>query len=629
MRKWRNVLALSFLALSGVLTVFLTWHFARSVSRFSAKVQMRYYPGKAPGVETMGAKALLQVLNNMDELKPKVAERLHLAGRDRECIRANLKLEQAQKDSDMLTITSQASSWVGAVRQANTYAEILAAAYAEYRVPLLEKTLASWREAKSLLLQRAADLDTRENIEKAAAGVASPAAALVSLNAQLSDQRMMLSTMNMKIANEEARAGVQKRKMRGYGEKVVAHGKTIREMSDALAKIEDELAKLRQTWTDEHEPVKHKIAEREAFKAKYEEFRRKSGLSAIPVEDMEQIERDTVAYGEMCKSLEIMKAERVTLERSIAEGEKRLDSLNAACIALDKLARTREDVEKSMRKYDEDIHNVQRIMRDVGNDLIIVREAGGAGDKRPVNVKNIALAVVGAVAGTGVIALWILVAEFYFGCVKDTKELAAWEDIQSLGALPAKGAVPEAEEKDVMGVVAQEYCKADLPKGVVLACRLPGTPDKPEFIETLEWTLSMAGQRLFTMYIVPGADFSPPEGSEPMLSASKRGREGWFPVENRYMLAQSEMEMLRADLATLRDSYDNVILFMPDGLRKGGSFFGQLLDICESVLVMVCAGKTRRHDLKYARRHIADSGKPAMGIVMGASAADVRKEMES
>ena len=88
-------------------------------------------------------------------------------------------------------------------------------------------------------------------------------------------------------------------------------------------------------------------------------------------------------------------------------------------------------------------------------------------------------------------------------------------------------------------------------------------------------------------------------------------------------------KMLQADIATLRTEFDGVFLCMPDGLRRGGSFFSQLLGACESAIIEVAAGVTPRAELSYVRRHVKEVGKPMMGLVTGASAKVVRKEMEA
>ena len=168
-----------------------------------------------------------------------------------------------------------------------------------------------------------------------------------------------------------------------------------------------------------------------------------------------------------------------------------------------------------------------------------------------------------------------------------------------------------------------------VPKGIVLVCRLPGAEEQPKFREALDWSLAMAGHKTFMLSIVRTAGFTPPEGAEMLVNTVIKDPHGWFTVENRYSLAPTELEMLKADLDEIRKTHDEVFIMMPDGFCKGGSFFDQLLRACSSVLLVVGAGKTLRTDLSYVRRHALAGDRPMMGVMVGAAAGAVRREMEA
>jgi hypothetical protein len=87
--------------------------------------------------------------------------------------------------------------------------------------------------------------------------------------------------------------------------------------------------------------------------------------------------------------------------------------------------------------------------------------------------------------------------------------------------------------------------------------------------------------------------------------------------------------MLQADLAEIKKNWDEVFVLIPDGFRRGGSFFDQLLGVCDSALLFIGAAATMRTDLAYVRRHAVASGKPMAGIIVGASAKAVRRDMEA
>ena len=113
-----------------------------------------------------------------------------------------------------------------------------------------------------------------------------------------------------------------------------------------------------------------------------------------------------------------------------------------------------------------------------------------------------------------------------------------------------------------------------------------------------------------------------------MIGVVRSGQHGWFPAANRFALAPTELQILKADIAALGETFDNVFIRIEGTVRVGGTFFDQLLGLCEAVLLMVGAGGTTRRAFAFARRHLEASGKPVMAIATGASAKRVRADME-
>jgi hypothetical protein len=138
----------------------------------------------------------------------------------------------------------------------------------------------------------------------------------------------------------------------------------------------------------------------------------------------------------------------------------------------------------------------------------------------------------------------------------------------------------------------------------------------------------MAGQRPFLLEIVSNHDFVPPEGSEALINTVRQGSMGWFPTSSKYALAPTEIQMFNADLQELRKEFDNVFVIMTDGVRHGGNFFRQLLEMSESALLLIGANSTPRSELKYVRKQAIATKRQMMGLVSGASIKEVRREME-
>ena len=626
--KWSPLLIVAFLAMSAAFSVYVVWHFANSAHRFDAKTQLIYTPRKSAHVDNMSEKQLMTILERIS-LKRRVGARLDMPIAEKECLSIDLSIVQERKRNNVFTLTAHAPTWVGVVRKVNAYADVLIEEYIDYRKRDLAALKDSILVQKTSLQNHIAEIESEQAIVKARAGVAAPTEMLTTINALLSDQRRNLSMLSVQIANEEVKKSKLEAMVGPIGNTIIVNAPFIRRKSEEIAALDKEIAALRVLYTDLNPKVAGKLEDRRVLLEEYNDFLKSKGITNIEVEDLIRIEKSASELADVMTRLEVLFERQRSLKQEIADNEKLSESLIAVIPSLDRLKIKRDDLERAMRDLEDQLDNISYLELSVSSDLQQVERAGGAGDKNPLSIKNFALAIGGAFISTMVIAFWLLAIEFVFGKVRGAKELGAYGDVDVLGSLPVPGTMKEEDEKDVLGVVALKYCNADLPKGVVLLCRLPGSKPQPQFQEAVEWSLTMAGQNCFALNVVPANDFVPPEDGEMMLSTVRKGSVGWFSVANRYSFAPTELQMIQADIATLRTEFDGVFITMPEGLRRGGSFFSQLTGVCDSVLLEVAANVTPRGELSYVRRHVIEAGKPMMGLVTGASVKVVRKEMES
>ena len=244
-------------------------------------------------------------------------------------------------------------------------------------------------------------------------------------------------------------------------------------------------------------------------------------------------------------------------------------------------------------------------------------------------MKQFALSFGGSAVCVLVVMLWVVALEFVFGKVRGGREIEAYSGMSFLGSLPRPGVLNDDKDKEVMGVVALKMFLASEKTPVVLLCRLPGAEIRKDFAHTVDSTALMSGERCFLLDVVSGSGFTPPEGAEQMIAVMRQGAHGWFPSVNRFALAPTELQLLQADLAELKGSYGTIFVRMEGGVRKGGTFFDQLLGICDAVVLEVGSGKTPRSAFGYVRRHVESIGKPIMAMATDGDARTVRREMEA
>ena len=626
--KWlwllMTVFLLSFVALSG----FLVWHSAKSVHRFSAETKLLYNPRKVEKFETLADKQLMSVIDRKS-LKRKVGDVVGMPVSEKQCLSLDMNVTQSRKPENIFTLSAQSGTWKGAVEKVNAYAQILIDEYVAYRTRDLEMQRETIERRKANIQAQIAEVESEETVARSRVGVAAPVEMLTTVNALLSDQRRNLSLLGVQMATEEARKKRLEKEVGTAGPAVAANAQVIRKKSAEIEAVDAELVKLREVYTDLNPKVLGKLEERKLLLDSYAEFLKVKGIGNVAVEDLERIEKSALELSEIVTKMKVLEQSQRSLESEIKNNESRSAELTTAVAAIERLRSKRASFELSLKDVDDQLENLGFLMASLNNDLQQIERAGGAGDDDPLRGRNFIIALGGAFVVMLVVMFWILSLELVFGNVRNSAEMVAWGDVLGLGALPKPGILNEADEKDVLGVVALNFCNAELPKGVVFVCRLPGVEIQQKFREVLDWSLAMAGHRPFALAIVKSLEFTPPEGCESLINTVYKEPHGWFPVENRYSLAPTEMQMLHADLEELKKTHDEIFIMMPEGFRKGGNFFNQLLGVCDSVLILVGAGMTPRADLSYVRRHASEVNRPMAGVVTGASARAVRKEMET
>ena len=626
--KWIWLLLAVFIALATVFSLYIVSRYSKSIRRFDAKTQLLYNPRQIAKIQNVTDKQLMSILDRAS-IKRKIGDRMAMSLSEKECLVQDFEIRQERRQPNLFMLTAHAPTKARAVEKVNLYAEMLIDEYVTYR----NRDLETWRESlevrKKGILGKIAEVDGEEKVLKGEAGVAAPAEMLTMTTGLLSDQRRNLSLLSVNINNEELKKKSLEASVGQLGVAVSANAAAIRRKSQELADLDKEIAKLREMYTDLNPKVKGRLENRQKMLADYNAFLKSKGIEGVDLETLSQTEKAASDLAECMLRLNVLKEDHRSLEQEIKRNEKLTERLTAVIPAFERLRVRRADLEHSMSDLDEQIGNLAYLQTAARSDLKQIERAGGAADMNPRRPRNFILAIAAAVVCTLALGAWILIIEFLFGKVTGGKELRAHSEITFLGSLPKPDCVNENDERDVLGVVALNFSSAQMPKGIVLVCRLPGAELQPKFSEVLVWSLAMAGNRSFVLEIVPHLGFTPPEDCESMLNTVRRGDTGWFPVDNRYALAPTEVQMLKADLEGIRQEYEHVFLHMPDGFRRGGSFLDQLLELSDCALVMVGAGKTSRNSLAYAIRHVQTKEKPILGLAVGATAKVVRKEMEA
>jgi len=626
--RWAWALALLFVVCLAAFGSFLLKRGATSVGRYTATTKLLYNPRKVSDIETISDKQIMSILDRAS-VKRRIGDVVSMPMSERECLSVDMTIKQAKKPTNLFTLTASSQTKEGAVKKVNVYAEMLIDEYRAYREKDLETWRASLEGRRSKLLEDLSAVEAEERELKAKTGVMSPQEALLAMNALISDQRKNVSQLGVDYTNEDLKKRRLETRVGAAGLTITENANAIRKRSAAIASLDKELAELREKYTDINPKVTGKLHEREQHMAALKEFLKTKGVEDLDIENLDHMEKIAGELAECIMRMSAIDEKRRALEQEISDNEARAKTFAAMIPAFEMLQTKRADVTSSIRDVDEKMNDITYVIGTLRNDLRQIERTGGAGDNGPFGVKQIILSVTGAGGVTFIAMLWILALELLFGKMRGGREVASYSEVSFLGSLPAPDVLPADKEQEVMGVVALKMFLSAKDSKVSLICRLPGSNMRSDFVQTVESTALMSGVNCFVMDVVSEANFAPPEGSEQMIGAVRHGSHGWFPTVNRLVMAPTELQILQADIESLKDSYGNIFVRMEGGVRTGGTFFDQLLGICDSVVLIVGAKDTPRSAFAYVRRHVSAAGKPIMAMATSADAKTIRAEMEA
>ncbi|MBQ3314794.1 MAG: hypothetical protein IJG70_02385 [Kiritimatiellae bacterium] len=626
--KWAWLFALLFVVLFGVFAAYLTFRGAKSVGRFTATTRLLYNPRKVADIDTINDKQIMSILDRAS-LKRGIANKVEMPLAEKECLAFDITIKQEKRPTNLFTLTAASQSWKGAVKKVNAYAETLIDEYAAYRAKDLKAWGASIQDRKAKLLEELSKIEAAEVGLKAKTNVMAPQDALVAVNALISDQRKNASAIGVELANEELKKKRLEQIVGTAGIVITENAQAIRKRAETIAAIDKELAALREKYTDINPKVTGKLEEREQYVREMQEFLKSKGVEDMNLDDLDQLEKSAGELAECLTRMSALGERRRAVEQELSDNDKRASELAAMIPEYERLQTHRSDVSASIRELEEKLSNITYLSGALKNDLRQIEHAGGSSDKGPFGTKQLVLSLGAAGVCLFVAMLWVVALELVFGKVRGGREIEAYPAISFLGSLPIPGSLPEDEDREVMGVVALKMLLSAEKTPVVLVCRLPGVEIREDFSHTVDSTALMSGVNSFLLDVVSSANFDPPKDAEQMIGVMRSGAHGWFPTTNRFAMAPTELQILQADLAELKNSYGNIFVRMEGGVRIGGTFFDQLLGLCDAVILHVGAGKTPRSVFGYVRRHVTKSGKAIMAMASGGDVKTVRMEMEA
>ncbi len=625
--RWCPLFLVVFVVLVSAFSAYLWMRGSKSVKRYEASTRLLFSPKKIERIDPISDRQLMTILER-PTLKRRLADLVPMDDMEIMCLSNDIKIEQGRRQGNLYILTAASKTYKGACDKVNAYADMLIDEYVAFRSADLEAWKKSLEDRRKMLVDKLADIDAEEAAFKTKTGALAPSEALVALNALVSDQRRNDSALGVEVANEELKRRKLEASVGKSGPAVMANAAAIRRRVDAITAIDTELVSLREKYTDINPKVSGKVRERKERVEELEAFLKEKGADGFELEQIDQIEKAAGELADCTTRLEALVEKRAALEKEIKDNEKRASELASIVMDYERIVTKRDDVTESMRELDDQLGGISYAVVSLKNDLRQIERAKGSDDNGPFGAKKAVIAVGGAFVCAGGLLFLIVVLEFLFGKVRGGREISVYDDIEFLGSLPKAGAMPEEQEREAMGVVALKALLAGKDTKTIFVCPLPGVEPSQKLFEAIDFTATMSGTQCFMLDIVSQDGFVPPEGAEEMVGVVRSGAHGWFPVANKFAMAPTEQQMLKADVDALCETYDNVFIRLERVAHASGTFVEQILGLCGAVMLIVGDGKTPRSAFAFARRHLRAAGKRLMAITTDSSAKRVRADME-
>ncbi len=623
-RLWVAVLA--FALVSGVTGKFVIERARNAPNRFQATTTMIFSPKHSREVRTVDNQEILQLIRRR-EMVLKLADKLQIDPGDA----AQIEISQERNQKNIFVITVFAADEQSAIRKGNEFARLCTSEYAAYRGADLAK---NW-EMPILVRQKKA-LEDREALDRAEAELRKKHND-IDLAAVRNDSMGISDIIRQRredlFACEKELSGWRVRHLKAMAELALIPPPVVSNITN-LSRLMTNYETANREWeeqsiqyTEKHPRLQLKEEQRKRALEGVKSSLTELGEPDFPLDRINRvgklIENKRLAEGELEKATD----RREGIVREISRLEDQRQSLLDIKNEMDRLSLARERL-PSLQEYKRELIEIQDLESAASSELTQVERLQYALGDSILSKKNMMIML----AAGGIFAFLVLVViillELAFGKVANAEELSYHPELLPLGALPKDDKfASEDEQKSVTDGIFFRFRNAGIKWGTTLIGRLPGAERSPTLESSFNWNFAMSGKRSLVVHIVKALEFKEPPDAKFLGGVVRSGTSAWFPVANDESLSPGELHLLAEDLKTLHHDFDVICLTRKRSLRVGELAVSQLFAFCDSVMLLVGVGKTRRSDLRSIieldRRHASH---PIPVIATGVKGKDALKE---
>ena len=586
-----------------LLLVFIAARVTHSQTRYLARLTLCFHPKHSGKIGQYDEKYILQILNR-HTTRDAFAEHFDNA-RDRR-IADNIVISTDRKHPHNFNIELSAATENGAVSGINDFAQVCIQEYVKERSRDLEQWKKLLEDEKDGLFKQVQELSAQIAELTIPLQMASPEKDYDRLRLRLGELQAGASRTAYVIENLNRRHKQLDAELAAVNPAVLANQHEIKAFFQEIEQLDREIAAATELYTDENPRMIALLSRRSAAQKRLDDFLASKQIKAADPQTIRLAEKLSGELKSLLAELEAKSAEKLVLDNEIAECSRRIKLYQEYQPKLQQLNQQRRNLQESMQRLDESIAEINYMLLMVGEDMFINEAAQSAVGEVPFAKKNLAICVFAAVAATAFGAALIVLFEFFFGTVADSRELMLYEEFHYLGVLPAKEEMFGSEEREKIAFNTLLHKFRSMGHHVVFTATLPGAEIIPEFFEFLEWSLAMSGEKMLVMNMVQAEEFDPAAGGDAggegetldTMIVTFAGGKCYLPVSSKKFLISSEFELLKCDFQLLKEKYDYIFIRHAFPLRRSKLFLEQISSLCDAALFSVGAGKTPRKHLR-------------------------------
>ena len=645
---------------------------ANSPYRFSSGLTLYYYPKESKTIKKFDDVYVLQILNRQairkkfylvtegendvvekkseegeeDEVpspeeqeKEREKEREEKAKRLAEEERARkhgvqnkIEITYERKRSGRFELMFYAHESGEAIQGVNDFADLCIKEYTEERRADLRRRMDILEQNRADILMDIQRLGQGRKTLVGPLGSVAPENDYNDLKANLNEQQANRSKVNIQILNLKGREKRLQEALKGVKPGVRENYLAFKETAAALKKLDNDLMVARELYTDANPRVLGLLTKKKALQESFDAMLAEHGLDVSEIATLDQVVAMEGELEAVTIALEARQEELQMLDEEIAANLARAREFGEIIPKIEQLKRQEAGFQAAIQHLDESITDINYMMLMAQEDLIVGEYASRASGMTAFTRKNILLAIFGAAGLTFLVAVVMLIVEYYAGKIIDETELEIFPEFRYLGALPAteKAFDSEASKQMTLNTICHRFHATSPEPHVLLVSALPGGSHMPALFSTLEWSYAMEGKRTLTIELgrigeVSG-DEENAENAEMNLVCIADGR-GFLPIENPRCLAPTELILLKHDLDHLRKIYDLIFVRFATLKTSNKLPFEQLTSLCDGVLMAAGANKSTRKSVRALLAFHRKTKLPLMTILSGASSASVEKTM--